>query len=130
MASYGVTRRGRTGGNSSDFDLLISPLVPLTRKRLDERPFFHRSRHRFTTASHSSPHPLFRGDLLRRGHVLGARRQSVFRSKRLTRAKRIARSNMPPDADRMELVEINRAQFDDHREAYRQGSGRSTDLLR
>ncbi|MDW9550731.1 hypothetical protein [Sinorhizobium meliloti] len=63
-------------------------------------------------------------------YVLGAGRQFVFRSKRLTRAKRIARSNMPMDADRMELVEINWAEFDDHREAYRQRSGRVTVLLR
>lgn len=50
-------------------------------------------------------------------------RQSVFRSKRLCRAKRIARSNMPPDADRMELIEINGAKFDERREAYRNASG-------
>jgi hypothetical protein len=56
------------------------------------------------------------------GTILGAGRQSVFRSKRLNRAKRIARSNMPMDADRIELVEINRAEFDDDREAYRQRS--------
>lgn len=58
------------------------------------------------------------------GHeVLSGGRQSVFRSTRLCRAKRIARSNMPLDADRMELVEINGADFDERREAYRQRSG-------
>ncbi|MBW0369541.1 hypothetical protein [Ensifer adhaerens] len=50
-------------------------------------------------------------------------RQSVFRSKRLSRAKRIARANMPPDADRMELVEINGADFNERREAHRHRSG-------
>ncbi len=33
--------------------------------------------------------------------ALGCSRQSVFRSKRLNRAKRIARSTMPDHADRM-----------------------------
>ncbi|WP_157784734.1 hypothetical protein [Sinorhizobium fredii] len=51
--------------------------------------------------------------------ALGCGRQSVFRSKRLNRAKRIARSNMPPDADRMELVEINAGDFQARREAHR-----------
>ncbi|MDW9927548.1 hypothetical protein GOB16_12035 [Sinorhizobium meliloti] len=55
--------------------------------------------------------------------VLGGGRQSVFRSKRLCRAKRIARSNMPPDADRLELVEINGADFERRWEAYRQRFG-------
>lgn len=55
--------------------------------------------------------------------VLSDGRQSVFRSKRLYRAKRIARANMPLDADRMELVEINRADFDERREAHRHRSG-------
>ncbi|WEX88495.1 hypothetical protein PZN02_000980 [Sinorhizobium garamanticum] len=55
--------------------------------------------------------------------VLSGGRQSVFRSKRLCRAKRIARSNMPLDADRMELVEINGADFDERRTAYRRGFG-------
>ncbi|HEV7305113.1 hypothetical protein [Ensifer sp.] len=50
-------------------------------------------------------------------------RQSVFRSKRLCRAKRIARSNMPLNADRMELVEINGADFDELREAHWHRSG-------
>jgi len=50
--------------------------------------------------------------------VLSGGRQSVFRSKRLCRAKRIARSNMPLDADRMELAEINGADFDERRETY------------
>jgi hypothetical protein len=49
--------------------------------------------------------------------VLSGGRQSVFRSKRLCRAKGIARSNMPPDADRLELVEINGADFAERREA-------------
>lgn len=55
--------------------------------------------------------------------TLSGGRQSVFRSKLLCRAKRIARSNMPPDADRMELVEINGADFEERREARRQRSG-------
>lgn len=50
-------------------------------------------------------------------------RQSVFRSKRLCRAKRIARSNVPPDADRMEIVEIDGADFEERREARQQRSG-------
>ncbi|MET4689189.1 hypothetical protein [Sinorhizobium fredii] len=55
--------------------------------------------------------------------TLSGGRQSVFRSKRLCRATRIARSNMPLDADRMELVEINGADFEERREARRQRSG-------
>jgi hypothetical protein len=43
--------------------------------------------------------------------ALGCSRQSVFRSKRLNRAKRIARSNMPDHADRMELVEVSFSAF-------------------
>ncbi|QFI68362.1 hypothetical protein EKH55_3488 [Sinorhizobium alkalisoli] len=54
--------------------------------------------------------------------VLSGGRQSVFRSKRLYRAKRIARSNMPPEAHRMELVEINGADFEERRETRRQRS--------
>ncbi|MDX0701997.1 hypothetical protein GOD03_17315 [Sinorhizobium medicae] len=48
--------------------------------------------------------------------VLHQSRQSVFRSKRLNRAKRIARSNMPDRADRMELVEISFSAFNRWRE--------------
>lgn len=55
--------------------------------------------------------------------TLSGGRQSVFRSKRLCRAKRIARSNMPPDADRMELAEIDGADFEERQEARRQRSG-------
>ncbi len=55
--------------------------------------------------------------------TLSEGRQSVFRSKRLCRAKRIARSNMPPNADRMELAEIDGADFEERREARRQRSG-------
>lgn len=53
--------------------------------------------------------------------VLSGARHSVFRSKRLYRAKRIARSNMPLDADQMELVEINGADFEGRGEASRRG---------
>lgn len=55
--------------------------------------------------------------------TLSEGRQSVFRSKRLCRAKRIARSNMPLDAHRMELYEISGADFEERREARRQRSG-------
>jgi hypothetical protein len=75
-----------------------------------------------TTLKRPQPIRYFAATYFDGDHVLGDRRQSVFRSKRLNRAKRIARSNMPLDADRMKLVEINRAEFDDHREAHRQRS--------
>lgn len=55
--------------------------------------------------------------------ALGCGRQSVFRSKRLNRAKRIARSNTPDHADRMELAEISFSAFNRLREAYRSRLG-------
>ncbi|MEY9533554.1 hypothetical protein AB7M37_003315 [Sinorhizobium fredii] len=76
-----------------------------------------------TKAKQSRPVRYFAVTYFDGQEVLSGGRQSVFRSKRLCRAKRIGRSSMPPDADRMELVEINRADFEERREAYRQRSG-------
>ncbi|OAP41399.1 hypothetical protein AU381_05895 [Sinorhizobium glycinis] len=76
-----------------------------------------------TEAKQSRPVRYFAVTYFDGEEVLSGGRQSVFRSKRLCRAKRIARSNMPLDADRMELVEINGADFDERREARRQCSG-------
>lgn len=75
-----------------------------------------------TEAKQSRPVRYFAVTYFDGQEVLSGSRQPVFRSKRLCRAKRIARSYMPRDADRMELVEINGADFEERRETYRQRS--------
>ena len=54
----------------------------------------------------------------------------TFRSRKMQRAKRIAMSFMPRDADHMEIVEINGHEFQQRRAARRPTSGNRDRVLR